>query len=142
MARPYSDIPMSENGSVSAAVAATVDALDLPPTDRGLAAIVAAYAAEIDAAGKRMERLDRLLGKISRYEEPDAYEALTTLRGMLSARATLDRLGARLQTGLDQLRATPRARPVQPPRAPAGSPLGVLRLAASGEDAYDGDGRP
>jgi hypothetical protein len=142
MSRPYSDISMSETGPVSAAVVATLAALDLPDTDRGLAAIVVAYAGEIDAAGKRMERLDRLLSKISRYEEPDAYEALTTLRGMLSSRATLDRLGARLQTGLDQLRATPRARPVQPPRAPAGSPLGVLRLAASGAGMAAEDGPP
>jgi len=130
MPRPYSDIPMSETGPVSAAVAASLHALDLPATDQGLAAIAVAYAGEIDAAALRMERFDRLLTKLSRTHDPESYDALMIARGMLSSRATLDKLGARLQVGLDQLRATPRARPVQPPRAPAGSPLGVLRLAA------------
>lgn len=126
-----------DHGPVTVATEATLAALALPPTDRGIAALALAYAREIDAAGRRMVMFERLFEKISRYDEPDAYEALTAARGMLSARATLDRVGARLQTGLDALRATPRARPMPPPRAPVGSPLGRLRLAAGS----DVDGR-
>ena len=125
-------------GPVTVATQATLAALALPPSDRAQGALVLAFAREVDAADRRMVMFERLFDKISRYDEPDAYEALTAARGMLSARATLDRVGARLQTGLDALRATPRARPMPPPRAPTGSPLGRLRLAAGTE--VDGPG--
>lgn len=121
---------MGERGPVAAAVSSTLDALDLPASDHGIAALVTVYAAQIDAAAQRDEVFDRLLRKLSRESQPDLYDALVTAHGMLGVRATLDKLGGRLQTGLDSLRATPRARPVMPPRAPAGSPLGRLRLAA------------
>ena len=121
---------MGERGPVAAAVVCTLDALDLPASDRGIAALVIAYAGQIDAAAERDEVFDRLLRKLSREQQPDLYDALVTAHGMLGVRATLDKLGGRLQTGLDSLRATPRARPVAPPRAPVGSPLGRLRLAA------------
>lgn len=121
---------MGERGPVAHAVAATLGALDLPASDAGIAALTIAYAAEIDAAAERGERFDRLLSRLSREHEPDIYDALVTAHGLLGVRATLDKLGGRLQTGLDSLRATPRARPMLPPRAPAGSPLGRLRLAA------------
>ena len=121
---------MGDRGPVAAAVAATLDALELPTTDRGISALVIVYAGQIDAAAQRDEVFDRLLRKLSREESPDLYDALVTAHGMLGVRATLDKLGGRLQTGLDSLRATPRARPLAPPRAPVGSPLGRLRLAA------------
>ena len=121
---------MGDRGPVAAAVAATLDALELPAIDRGIAALVIVYAGQIDAAAQRDEVFDRLLRKLSREESPDLYDALVTAHGMLGVRATLDKLGGRLQTGLDSLRATPRARPLAPPRAPVGSPLGRLRLAA------------
>lgn len=124
---------MGDRGSVAAAVAATLDALELPATDRGIAALVIAYAAQIDAAAQRDEVFDRLLRKLSREDSPDVYDALVTAHGMLGVRATLDKIGGRLQTGLDSLRATPRARPLAPPRTPVGSPLGRLRLAAGTE---------
>jgi hypothetical protein len=120
----------SGRGPVAHAVASTLDALDLPASDRGIAALTIAYAAEIDAAAERGEHFDRLLRKLSRQYEPDIYDALVTAHGLLGVRATLDKLGGRLQTGLDSLRATPRARPVAPPRAPVGSPLGRLRAVA------------
>lgn len=121
---------MGDRGPVAAAVAATLAALELPATDRGIAALVIVYAGQIDAAAERDEVFDRLLRKLSREESPDLYDALVTAHGMLGVRATLDKLGGRLQTGLDSLRATPRARPLAPPRTPVGSPLGRLRLAA------------
>ena len=124
---------MGDRGPVAAAVAATLDALELPATDRGIAALVIAYAAQIDAAAQREQVFDRLLRKLSREDSPDVYDALVTAHGMLGVRATLDKIGGRLQTGLDSLRATPRARPLAPPRAPVGSPLGRLRLAAGTE---------
>ena len=121
-------------GPVTDAVSATLDALELPTTDRAIAALVATYARQIDAAEEREAHFARLFEKLSRRADPEAYDALVLARGMLGCRATLDRLGARLQTGLGSLRATPAARPVQPPRTPTGSPLGQLRLAASGGD--------
>lgn len=121
---------MGDRGPVAAAVVVTLDALELPATDRGIAALVIVYAGQIDAAAERDEVFDRLLRKLSREESPDLYDALVTAHGMLGVRATLDKLGGRLQTGLDSLRATPRARPLAPPRTPVGSPLGRLRLAA------------
>jgi hypothetical protein len=124
------------------AVEKTIAALALPPSDAALAALVRAYAVEIDASFRRAERFDRLLDRIERQDEPEAYEALIIARGMLSSRAALDKIGARIQVGLDALRATPRARPVAPPRAPDTSPLGRLRLAAGTDvdGARDGPG--
>ena len=115
---------------MGAAVAATLAALALPPTDAAQAELCRHWAAEIDATDQRMDRFDRLLERLCRADDPESYDALQIARGMLGARATLDRLGGRLQTGLDALRATPRARPMPPPRAPDSSSLGRLRLAA------------
>ena len=129
-------------GTMAPAVAKTLAALALPPSDAALAALVTAYAAEIDASVSRAARFDRLLDRIERADEPDAYEALVIARGLLSSRAALDKIGARIQTGLDALRATPRARPLAPPRAPDTSPLGRLRLAAGTEVDGVRDGPP
>ena len=111
----------------------TLGALDLPASDSGLAALVRLYAAELDRAEERVRAFDRLFDKISRYDEPDVYEALSVARGLLSARSTLDKLGGRYHGGMAELRATPRSRPVPAPKAPTGSPLGRLRLAAGTE---------
>ena len=129
-------------GTMAPAVAKTLAALALPPSDAALAALVTAYAVEIDASVSRAARFDRLLDRIERADEPDAYEALMIARGLLSSRAALDKIGARIQTGLDALRATPRARPLAPPRAPDTSPLGRLRLAAGTEVDGVRDGPP
>ena len=126
--------------AVTDAVSRTLAALELPPSDAGISALCRVYAAQIDAAAQRDVRFDRLLEKLSRESDPESYDALVIARGMLGVRATVDKLGGRLQTGLDSLRATPRARPLEPPRASAGSPLGRLRLAAGGSsDRYDTD---
>jgi hypothetical protein len=132
----------SSPADLSPAVATTLAALALPPSDAALAALVTAYAREIDASFRRAERFERLLDRIERADDPDAYEALVIARGLLSSRAALDKIGARIQTGLDALRATPRARPVAPPRAPDTSPLGRLRLAAGTEVDGARDGPP
>lgn len=128
--------------TLAPAVATSLAALDLPPSDAALAALVSAYAHEIDASVSRAARFDRLLDRIERADDPDAYEALIIARGLLSSRAALDKIGSRLQVGLDALRATPRARPMAPPRAPDTSPLGRLRLAAGTEVDGARDGPP
>ena len=128
--------------TLAPAVTTTLAALDLPPSDAALAALVSAYAHEIDSSFARAERFERLLDRIEREDNPDAYEALIIARGLLSARAALDRIGSRLQVGLDALRATPRARPLAPPRAPDTSPLGRLRLAAGTDVDGARDGPP
>lgn len=115
---------------MSAAVSKTLAAAGSNPLDAGLSMLLVAYAAELDLAEERAERFDAILRKIERQDEPDAWEALQAARGQLAARTTLDRIGGRLHAGLDALRATPKARPMDPPRAPAASHLGRLRLAA------------
>jgi hypothetical protein len=137
----YRDVS-TRPADLAPAVEKTIAALALPPSDAALAALVRAFAVEIDASHRRAERFERLLDRIERQDEPDAYEALMIARGLLSSRAALDKIGARIQTGLDALRATPRARPVAPPRAPDTSPLGRLRLAAGTEVDGARDGPP
>lgn len=121
------DVP---DGPMYRATRTTLDALTLPASDSGLAALVLLYAAEVDRAEERGERFDRLFERIARQDDPDVYEALSVARSMLSARSTLDRLGGRLHSGFAELRATPRSRPLPTPQAPTGSALGRLRLAA------------
>ena len=129
-------------GPMVAASAKTLAALSLPPSDAAMAELIRCYARQLDAAEERDARWERLLSRIEREDSPDAYEALIIARGMLSARAAVDKIGSRLQVGLDALRATPRARPMAPPRAPATSPLGLLRLAAGTEVDGARDGPP
>jgi hypothetical protein len=117
-------------GPMEAAVAKTLAAAGSSPIDAGLEMLIRAYAAELDAAERRAARFDAVMSNLARQDEPDAWEALQAARGQLAARTTLDRIGGRLQSGLDALRATPKARPMDPPRAPAASHLGRLRLAA------------
>lgn len=131
-----------EFGRMVPATEKTIAALALPPSDAALAELVRMCARQLDAAEAREARFERLFDKIDRSDEPDVYEALVVARGLLSARAALDKIGARLQTGLDALRATPRARPLAPPRAPDTSPLGRLRLAAGTEVDGARDGPP
>jgi hypothetical protein len=128
----YADHPshLPAVGPMSAAVSKTLAAAGSNPLDAGLSMLLVAYAAELDLAEERAERFDAILRKIERQDEPDAWEALAAARGQLAARTTLDRIGGRLHAGLDALRATPKARPMDPPRAPAASHLGRLRLAA------------
>jgi hypothetical protein len=115
---------------MESAVAKTLAAAGSNPLDAGLRMLLTAYAAELDQADERAERFDAVMRKLERQDEPDAWEALQAARGQLAARTTLDRIGGRLQSGLDALRATPKARPMDPPRAPLASHLGRLRLAA------------
>jgi hypothetical protein len=124
------DIP---TGPAFTATETTLAALQLPDSDAALAALVRLYAAELDRAEERGRAFDKLFERLSRQREPDAYEALSIARSMLSARNTLDRLGGRLHAGLAELRATPRSRPMLAPHAPTASPLGKLRLAAGTE---------
>lgn len=136
------DSASSAVGTMAPAVEKTISALALPPSDAAQAALVRLFARQLDEAEARDARWERLLGRIERTDEPEAYEALVIARGMLSSRAALDKIGARMQVGLDALRATPRARPLAPPRAPDTSPLGRLRLAAGTEVDGARDGPP
>jgi hypothetical protein len=124
-------------GPMLSAVSKTLAAAGSNPLDAGLAMLIRAYAAELDMAEGRAARFDAVMAKLARLDEPDAWEALQAARGQLAARTTLDRIGGRLQSGLDALRATPKARPMDPPRAPMSSHLGRLRLAA-GTDTEHG----
>ncbi|HEY5880096.1 MAG TPA: hypothetical protein VIU11_14395 [Nakamurella sp.] len=119
----------------------TLAVTGLDAIDAGLAALIRAFAHEIDANAEREVRWERIMRKLEREDDPESYDALMAARGQLASRATLDRIGGRLQSGLVELRATPRARPVAPPRAPSHSSLGRLRLAAGTDyDGPDDDG--
>src|SRR3954468_8018833 len=135
----YADHPshLPACGPMSAALSKTLAAAGSNPLDAGLSMLLVAYAAELDLAEERAERFDAVMRKIERQDEPDAWEALQAARGQLAARTTLDRIGGGPHAGLDALRATPKARPMDPPRAPAASHLGRLRLAA-GTDVEQG----
>ena len=143
---PYRDHPsqLPAVGPMQSAVAKTLAAAGSNPLDAGLRMLLAAYAAELDMAEERAERFDAVMRRLERLDEPDAWEALQAARGQLAARTTLDRIGGRLQSGLDALRATPKARPMDPPRAPLASHLGRLRLAAgtSVDDEHEAAERP
>lgn len=128
-------MPATPYGPMRRAVEQTIDACALPATDVALGELCRAWADEIDVAEERSDRLDRVLSRLSRQRDPDMFEALVAARGLLSARATLDRLGGRLASGLTSLRATPASRPVEPPAAPKGSRLGQLRSIATGPDS-------
>jgi hypothetical protein len=125
---------------MSAALSKTLAVAGSNPLDAGLSMLLVAYAAELDLAQERAERFDAVMRKLERQDEPDAWEALAAARGQLAARTTLDRIGGRLHAGLDALRATPKARPMDPPRAPAASHLGRLRLAAGTDVETDEHG--
>lgn len=100
-------------GDLRDAVDETVAALPREATDAALIAYVEALADEID----ERERVARYAAAaVAKFDQdPERYgveigEALGALRAKLSARETLDRLGARLHAGLVELGASPRAR--------------------------------
>jgi hypothetical protein len=130
-------------GAMAAAVEKTLAALALPPTDAGMAALLRAYAIELDTAEARAQRFDKILARCERDRDPESWDALQAARGMLGARATLDRIGGRLHAGLDALRATPKARPALPPVLPGNASLTRLRLAAGTDvDAHASTSEP
>lgn len=100
-------------GNLRDAVDETVAALPREATDSALIAYVEALADEID---ERERVATYAAAAIRKYDEdPERYgieigEALGALKAKLSARDTLDRLGARLHAALVELGASPRAR--------------------------------
>lgn len=100
-------------GDLRDGVDETIAALPTERTDAALIAYVEALADEID---ERERVATYAAAAVRKYDEdPERYgvevgEALGALRAKLTARDTLDRLGARLHAGLVELGASPRAR--------------------------------
>lgn len=125
------------SGNLRDAVDETIVALPTEKADSALIAYVEALADEID---ERERVATYAAAAIRKYDEdPERYgveigEALGALRAKLSARDTLDRLGARLHAALVELGASPRARAKgeAPKAAPVGSSaLSLMRGGAS-----------
>jgi hypothetical protein len=135
------------------ALETSLAALELAPVDEALAALLRAYARELDGAAAAEIRARELARTVLEESggDPTAalYERVHALELALTRRQALERIGARYRDGLVEILGTPRARgaksastpgagdgaaqPAGPPTGPAGS-LTRLRLA-SGDDA-------
>lgn len=132
---------MASMGTLTEAVAATLAALAEADPERvaGLDAAACAlalrFAEEIDGARAAQRRAEALTEQVRTEHGSDSalYERVDALARALNARAALDRIGARLQTALEALRATPKARGVTAgsPTASTGA-LGALRAVSGG----------
>lgn len=126
-------------GRLSAALETSLAALDVQPRDQALAALLAAYARELDGADALAARARKVAEDVRR-EAPDSAldERVAALEAAVSKRSALVQLGARFHAGLAEILGTPKARGVgkapPEPKAPAvGSPLARLRLASGDE---------
>jgi hypothetical protein len=136
------------------ALETSLAALELTPPDEALAALLRAYARELDGAAAAEIRARELARTVLDESggDPTAalYERVRALELALTRRQALERIGARYHAGLVEILGTPRARGTKPagspapagpvsdpveaePTGPAGS-LTRLRLA-SGDDA-------
>ena len=106
-------------------VAETLEALDLLPTDAALAQLVREYAAQVDKAAVIAAQLAKL------PPSPDVEEELGRLRARVSAHQVLIDLGPRIQAGLVELGATPKARANLPTAPKAGSRLTAMRTGST-----------
>lgn len=115
----------SNTSGLGPKVAETLDALDLGPADAALAQLVREYAAQVDKAAVIAAALAKLPAA------PDFEEELGRLRARVSAHQTLIDLGPKLQAGLVELGATPKARAALPgkPRS-GGGKLTAMRGGA------------
>ena len=110
---------------LAAKVAETLESLELGPEDAALAQIAREYAAQVDRAAIIAAQLAKLT------PSPDTEEELGRLRARVSAHQVLIDLGPKLQSALDALGATPKARsalPGKPNRGP--SKLAAMRGGA------------
>ena len=133
-------------GGLSAAVEATLAALQLADRDAALAELLRAYARELDGAAAAEARAHRLAAVALEESggDPTAalYERCRALELHLAKRQALDRIGSRLHAGLAEILGTPRSRsvgkaaPADPPlgNTPKVGRLGELRLASGGDE--------
>lgn len=128
---------------LAAALETSLAALQVDPVDEGLAALLRAYAREIDGAAIAEIRARELARTVLEESggDPTAalYERVHALELALTRRQALDRIGARLHAGLVEILGTPRARasskPASPPAdQPVRGTLSRLRLASGADE--------
>lgn len=110
----------------------TLDALDLDDQDKAAAELARLYARHIDGAAAASARADKALRLVEGEGDEVLIEMVQALKARVNEGTTLDRLGARLQTALVELQATPKSRGGKIVQSVTGpSPLAGLRLAGS-----------
>jgi len=100
-------------GDLRDAVETSTAALPLQPQDGALREYALMLAESIDERDRLADIADRALQRAEREygeEGVEVTDELRALRAKLSARETLDKLGARLHAALVELGASPRAR--------------------------------
>jgi len=120
-----------EERSLEAAVEVTLSALDLEPEDLAISRLSLRYARELDQAAAVAAQADKVLRAIGRSDDApeDVLEMVSALKAKLSARSAVEQIGPKLQSALDALGATPKARKALTDGS-KGAPSGRSRLAA------------
>jgi hypothetical protein len=134
-------VPALGGERLSAALDASLAALDPDARDGALAALLGLYARELDGSAAVAARAARVAREVAdaHGRESALYEQVQALQAALSRRQALDRIGARLHAGLVEMLGTPRARGTGKPAAPpaedtgTGGALVKLRLASGAE---------
>lgn len=104
------------------AVEETLSHVVLQPEDAALARLALSYARTIDTAAAIAAQADRI------PFDPDTADEVARLRAKVSAHTTMADLGPKLQSALDALQATPKARAAN--GKPTGNTGGPSRLAS------------
>jgi hypothetical protein len=99
----------STNTSMSDAVSATVEALNLETIFVSTARLAVRYAQLLDGAEFAERAADRVLRAAERGDDVELVEEVRALRSKLSARAAASDLGPKLEALLTDLGATPAA---------------------------------
>jgi hypothetical protein len=104
----------------------TLAALAPEDLDAASAGLLRAYARELDAAEAVAASAAKILARVSRDADPDAYEALSALQAQLSRRQALVAIGKNYQALLKDMQALRTTRDRTAPVAGTGA-LGRLR---------------
>lgn len=95
----------------AAAVAKTLDSLELQENDAATARLAEKYARELDDAQATAAQADKVLRRLDSDEvDPETVELVSALRSKLAARTALESLGPKLLAVLDALGASPKSR--------------------------------
>jgi len=134
-------VPVLGGERLSAALDASLAALDPDDRDGALAALLGLYARELDGAAAVAARAAKTAREVEREHGADSalYEQVQALQAALSRRQALDKIGARLHAGLVEMLGTPRARAggksEDKPTGRGGSVSALTRLRlASGDE--------
>lgn len=117
--------------TLAKAVADTLAALDEHAADAAVRELAVSYARAVDRAEAEGRAAGEVMARLSKDEDPDAWEAVEALRAQLSARQALVQLGSRLEATLVLLQAVPKTRPAKPTAPQGNGVLERMRQAAA-----------